>query len=455
MRSFLVLLSFVVIAAGIVIVVLLESSQPQQDFALESQPEHHFKNTFDRKTKNPRPADTNSAPTQTVSRNIPEPDKTAPSKVPVDSPQASLSTLPFSDSNVQLVAQGNLATPNPLQILVDHLDRKQFRQLIQIYDARNWEPHDHAALNYRSAAVIQLAEQLLEEKNYDESIFLLEHHLNISTEYAGIYSILAKAHVLKGHIKNALDCLEEGVALVKNREQAEELKKAQLLILDQHLEFLKKNEHWSELIKFIDSDPLPGSEKYYHYKLSSAEAYIKLLELEAAEEQLTLAAFDPSLEPEIQILKREIEKIRAELHAMRTEEIKTEDDIIIPIEVDNGAIYVDVLLNESTKVKLLLDTGASITHLSKAVMDRLGHQGVTTDGNRTFITANGRLEAPVAYLDMAQMESTGVTNLLVAFSDIFSSDSNVDGLLGMNFLRFYNFSFDLDNQKLILKHKED
>lgn len=454
MRPFLVLATVTILFGAIVLVILLDSSHlpqdvPPNEFALASQKENKVASVqkpVEPTASEPLEPETNTGPVSHHTNKVME-NPPAQSLAPIVTDTTTIASDNFN-------AQGNLTSNHPLQELIDYLDQKKFLKLIQTFDDRDWGPHTQAALSYRTAAVIQLAEELLEQKKYEESIFMLEHHLSITTEYAGIYSILAETHVLKGNIKKALDLLEEGHALVQDREQAEELKKAQLVIVDQHLDFLKQNEHWSEMIKFIDSDPLPGSDKYYHYKLISAEAYLKLFELEAAEQQLTLAAFDPTLEPEIQKLKQEIEKIRAELLAMRTEEIKNEDDIIVPIQVANGAIFVDVLLNESTKVKLLLDTGASITHLSTDVMNQLGTRGVTSDGKRAFITASGRMEAPVAYLDMAQMETTGVTNLLVAFSDIFSSDSGVDGLLGMNFLRFYNFSFDLDAKELILKHKE-
>jgi len=52
------------------------------------------------------------------------------------------------------------------------------------------------------------------------------------------------------------------------------------------------------------------------------------------------------------------------------------------------------------------------------------------------------------------LNEAGVSHLLIAFSDIFATDSGVDGLLGMNFLKFYNFNFDLDKGFLVLSSKE-
>jgi tetratricopeptide (TPR) repeat protein len=155
------------------------------------------------------------------------------------------STITFHD-NVNL--QANLTPINPLQVLIDYLDQKQFQKLIQTFDEGSWDPNYQTALSYRTAALIQLTEQYLEQKKYHESIFMLEHHLNMTTDYAAIYSLLAETHVLQGQVKNALDILEEGYALVKDREQAKELRQAQLTIVDQHLEFLQKNEHWKREI---------------------------------------------------------------------------------------------------------------------------------------------------------------------------------------------------------------
>lgn len=344
---------------------------------------------------------------------------------------------------------------SPLDSLSQLFEEKKYDELINAIDHKEWYQLKPQALAFRLAAVLELSHKHIKTENYDDAIFLLEHQLNMNSDAPKAYSVLAQAYTSKGKIKNALQILNDGSVIVSDREQAETLLGIQSNMVNQHIKFLQENEHWLELIKFIDSEPIPGSDDYYLYKLTAAQAYIEIFELDKAEEQLTLAAFDPELNAQIQNLKNEILKRRQELAEQAKEEEPPEDSetIKIPITLKGDSIYVKVHLNEKRYVTLLLDTGASITHLSTNTKTALGQKGVYPDGDRIFITASGKLRAPVARIELVSMGEAGVSNLLVAFSDIFSRESGIDGLLGMNFLRFYNFSFNFDEGFLELKPK--
>lgn len=344
---------------------------------------------------------------------------------------------------------------SPLDSLSQLFEEKKYDELIKTIDNKEWYQLEPQALAFRLAAVLELSHKHIKTEKYDDAIFILEHQLNMNSDAPKAYSILAQAYTSKGKIKNALQVLNDGSVIVSDREQAETLLVIQSNMVNQHIKFLQDNEHWLELIKFIDTDPIQGSDDYYLYKLTAAQAYIEIYELDKAEEQLTLAAFDPELHSQINNLKKEILKRRNELAEQALEEEQPEDPelIKIPITLKGDSIYVKVHLNEKRYVKLLLDTGASITHLSTNTKSALGSKGVFPDGDRIFITASGKLRAPVARIELVSMGEAGVSNLLVAFSDIFSKESGIDGLLGMNFLRFYNFSFNFDEGFLELKPK--
>lgn len=341
----------------------------------------------------------------------------------------------------------------PLQKIHQYHEDKAYQETLTYFDETDWAQFKELAIAYRLAAVVELSKTYIEKEKYSEAIFLLEHQLNIDSDAPKAYHLLAQALTSQGEIEAAFRRLREGHVVVEDREEAELLLKIQVDMALQHLDFLQKNEHWLELIAYVDKDPVQGHDDYYFFKLAAAQAYLQLYELDKAEEQLVLAEFDPNLSPHIQKVRKEIEALRKELEAQIEEEHDSEL-IKIPIRVRGDSIYVDVTVNKTHNIVLLLDTGASITHLSLSTQQAIGSAGYEEQGERIFITASGKMKAPVGTIELLTMGEAGVSHLMVAFSDIFSKDSGVDGLLGMNFLKFYNFSFNFDEGFLELKPKD-
>ena len=103
----------------------------------------------------------------------------------------------------------------------------------------------------------------------------------------------------------------------------------------------------------------------------------------------------------------------------------------LPLDrIDGGrtfALEVDV---EGVPARLIVDTGASLTVLTRELADELG---VRLDAQRsiTAITANGRVEMPTAVLARVAVGDRAVRELRVAVCDDCVSDL-ADGLLGLD-----------------------
>jgi len=131
----------------------------------------------------------------------------------------------------------------------------------------------------------------------------------------------------------------------------------------------------------------------------------------------------------------------------------------VAVQRESGHIIVNALLNGEVNATLLVDTGASVIVLSRTMGEKLDLENTMT---RTagkgvpkveLILADGRkVQAQYVLLKSVTIEGVEAYNVEAA---ILLEDNNTaimfDGVLGMSFLKRYNFKFDNSQGKLILE----
>lgn len=110
---------------------------------------------------------------------------------------------------------------------------------------------------------------------------------------------------------------------------------------------------------------------------------------------------------------------------------------------------VEATLNRTTRVRLLIDTGASLTTLSHASFAGLPQANFNYRGSRMFSTASGLTRGDVYRVSSIGLGEMQLDDIDIAVLD-YPSAPNVDGLLGMNVLRNYRFEIDQDDSQLYL-----
>jgi predicted aspartyl protease len=109
------------------------------------------------------------------------------------------------------------------------------------------------------------------------------------------------------------------------------------------------------------------------------------------------------------------------------------------------SIVVDLLLEavdgrSSLVIPVVLDTGASLTILATDVMARLGYDPAGPDLERQrIVTGSGIEYAPRTTVRSVTAIGQKVTNLDVLCHDL-PPESDVDGLLGLNFFRQFKLA---------------
>ncbi|MFA4889549.1 MAG: retropepsin-like aspartic protease [Candidatus Omnitrophota bacterium] len=120
---------------------------------------------------------------------------------------------------------------------------------------------------------------------------------------------------------------------------------------------------------------------------------------------------------------------------------------------DAKNIIVYATLNNKASAKLIFDTGASLVILKKKMADKLGIKFSELKSDAKLTLADGRkVNAKYIILEKVKVENAEADSVEAAIMlDEVSDVASGDGLLGMSFLKKFNFKIDHKNKKLILE----
>lgn len=125
----------------------------------------------------------------------------------------------------------------------------------------------------------------------------------------------------------------------------------------------------------------------------------------------------------------------------------------IDFSKESQNIMLKVSLNNRLEARLTLDTGAELTVLKKAIAQKLRLNLDKSDAAIQLTVADGRrINAKRVILESVIVEGIEAKNVeaAVMLDDIGDSGFG-DGLLGMSFLKRFNFKVDHKEKKLILE----
>ncbi|MCX5695682.1 MAG: retropepsin-like aspartic protease [Candidatus Omnitrophica bacterium] len=120
---------------------------------------------------------------------------------------------------------------------------------------------------------------------------------------------------------------------------------------------------------------------------------------------------------------------------------------------DQQGITVKVILNNKVEAKMVLDTGASVMIITKNIADKLKIDltGSSLD-MKAQVVGGHEIKAKRAFIDRVEVQGVEARNVEAAvLLDDTGKSGFGDGLLGMSFLKRFNFKVDQKNKKLILE----
>ena len=224
------------------------------------------------------------------------------------------------------------------------------------------------------------------------------------------------------------------------------LTKASQKIVTEAETFYTNQKSWAELIKLYERLIASDIENTNAYRMKQARAHIALTQWRKALDQLTLLSIDPTH-------AQQAEKLIAYIGTKTQTTDEVVDSFTIPLIRKGDALYVDAELNGTT-FRMLLDTGATMTHLLPATAEACGITNQDHIETRTFLTAGGKIRAPIAQLNsVALSDATSIENVQVAIHPLSHFEPDLGGILGMNYLMKFRFTVDIENSTLTLTSK--
>lgn len=138
--------------------------------------------------------------------------------------------------------------------------------------------------------------------------------------------------------------------------------------------------------------------------------------------------------------------------ARREEEFEKEPKVVPVSLEDSGSVYVKVVLNDRVAATMMVDTGAGQMLITRRVAEALGlnvarlpvGEGQVADG-RMAKMAFARLNS--VRVENSEARDVGVSILLQDSPNFVFGD----GLLGMSYLKRFNFSINQTEKKLTLQ----
>jgi len=315
------------------------------------------------------------------------------------------------------------------------LIKGQYQHAIQLFNSQD---NPLSREQYRTT-LIQFLNTLLRVKDYLHADQILSAYLH--EEYRDVDVLLLRARLdwLQGHHRQAIETLYDAKSYEYRTPQialiTERIRK---IVADYDRQLQNTDEQQNRLALYeylvqVEPDHSP-------YFIALARTQLIQNRLNEARQSLFLVQSDPRVSDEARQLLNQIEDTVAFSQA---------NPIAIPLIRQGEHFLIDARINDRVAVRLLIDTGASMTVLRDDILLAAGIFKPARPSLQLFSTANGLVEGAVYRLDNLSIGDQNVANIEVAALGLASLHS-ADGLLGMNFLKHFKFFIDQNKPELRL-----
>lgn len=126
---------------------------------------------------------------------------------------------------------------------------------------------------------------------------------------------------------------------------------------------------------------------------------------------------------------------------------------VIKYQPNARAIYLNAKVNGDHQVRMLLDTGASISAIKPSVARRID-MDLTNARQINVGTGGGMIKVPLAPVQSVKLEGREVKNFPMALIPALESNRDMDGILGTDFFNQFDYTLNPSKGELILRPKK-
>ena len=298
---------------------------------------------------------------------------------------------------------------------------------------------------------ISTAFQLWQTGKTLQAIDLLTHHTEAFNSLDS-WNLLSTFQLKSKNWLAAIDSLQQAFALEYQPDKLKTITdnlivaaSSQRALLEAQKDELGINLLYKNLYEF---DP-----ENTRFQLELAYSYMRLKDNNNARNLLELLQYDSEYAALANSALLSLNNDTAAISEQKSEPTPNQNEIVIPLLRSGNSFFAKTTIN-NRDLRLLLDTGASITSLSTKTIQSLNLE--PTGRSIQLSTANGITRAQLYKADQIRLGRLRLRNLVVAEIE-FDKNSQIHGLLGTDLLNQLDsrYSYIIDNQKnaLIFKPK--
>lgn len=327
----------------------------------------------------------------------------------------------------------------PADDIAGLLMRNAYDTAVDRYESLQARSDDAAAADARTR-ILSHARRLIADRRFSPAEELLQRFLVAAWRDVEARILLAEAYYGRDDIHAALDQLYEARGFAYRPAMLQRItRRIRSMVAERARVLGRGNDQDALLALYRQLTQLEPEHAPWFLRLAAAQ--LALDDKAAARRSLLLISQDPDVGAQAQALLADLDLASADLQEAAAASAG------IPLHRSGRHFIVDARPAHGRDIQLLIDTGASLTIFTPAVFERPGIRYRDTGRTGVFNTANGPVRAPIYQLASLSVGDWQVNHIEIGVLDLGGS-SDIDGLLGMNFLNHFRFFID-QNEALL------
>jgi len=338
------------------------------------------------------------------------------------------------------------ATPAHVDDIASLLQRHEFDVVMERYESLQVQAGD-GVLGEARTQILAHASRLIAERRFGLAEQLLQRFLDSAYRDVEARILLAEAQYGQDDVHAAIDQFYEARGYAYRPAMLKKItRRIRSIVADLTQALTRNNDHNALLALYQHLTQLEPDHAPWFIRLAATQ--LALDDNDAARRSLLLVSQDPDVGAQAQAMLSELSLATAGLEDAESQNAAA-DPVGIPLHRRGNHFIVDAKPARGQSIRLLIDTGASLTIFTPEVLEQRGIRYRNTGRSGVFNTANGPVRAPIYTLDALSVGDWQVSNLEIGVLDL-SGGSGIDGLLGMNFLSHFQFFIDQNEDLLRL-----
>jgi clan AA aspartic protease (TIGR02281 family) len=304
---------------------------------------------------------------------------------------------------------------------------------------------DEVGMQQSREAILSYVQQRIQAQDFAAATQLLQGFLLASYRDADARLLLAEVYYGQQDYQAAIEQLYKARGDAFRPEMLTRITRRIRLVVNAQAEQFRKSEDTGALLDLFQN--LTQQEPdYAAYFVELAIAQLALDDREAARRSLELVMYDAGVGEQAQAMLLTLQQAATVMPDPNSSAVATEV-AGIPLTRHGQHFLVDVHPGDDGRLRLLIDTGASMTIVTPAALQQQGVAYRDTGRTRVFNTANGPVRASIYVIEMLSVGDWYIRDLEVGVLEL-GGQADMDGLLGMNFLSHFRFFID-QNESLL------